>query len=110
MATKISGADLQPGTTFKHPAHNRIYTVVDIADSGNLGDRLGRFRQSDGHVVEFSVFDDSQYDLRGTMPGDCHRMVKVRAADLELMLSLLSEATPVPEESAAINRLREALR
>jgi hypothetical protein len=106
----IPGADLMPGDTFKHPAHNRIYTVVDIADSGNLGDRLGRFRQSDGEVVEFNVFDDSQYELRDSMPRERHRMVRVRAADLELVLSTDNAImTNRQELDAAVARLKEAL-
>jgi hypothetical protein len=114
VTQKITGAELRPGHIFKHDSAShggRIYEVVEIDESGRYGDRFGRFRQSNGQVVEFYVFDESEYELRDSMPGKRHRMVKVRADDLELVLGWLGEdALGWPKVAEAVNRMREAAR
>jgi hypothetical protein len=95
--TKISGAELKPGDVIKHNngAHGgRIYEVVEIEESDRVGARYGSFRQSNGEIVCFNVFTDSEYEVRDSMPGQRKRMVKVDRTSLAGALYWLGLTLP----------------
>jgi hypothetical protein len=108
----ISGAELKPGDIFKHNnGHGgRIYEVVDIEEADYIGARYGDFRQTNGEIVCFNVFTDSEYELRDSIPGQRKRMVKVAADDLTLILRRVALQNITTAEQGALARLRRNLR
>ena len=64
----VTGADLAPGITIKHPGHNRIYLINDIEEPDDIGARLTECKTTSGEYVTFNVFTDSLYELRSAAP------------------------------------------
>jgi len=92
-----------PGDIFKN--HGRIYEVVEGEEGDQIGARYGKFRQTNGEVVDFNVFEDVDYELRSSMSSR-KRFVEVAADDLVLVLRRVALQNITAQEEAALKRLR----
>jgi hypothetical protein len=102
---KISGADLGPGMTIK--ANRRIYKIREIEEPDEIGARLTDVELTSGVFATLDLFSDSEYELRGMPPR--HRIVRVRAADLDQLLRVASYDVHVSATGDAVARLRDAM-
>lgn len=86
--------------------------MVDLAeDSDGLGGSIyGTFRTTSLELVDFYVFDDSEYEMRAALPvRNQPRMIKVRAEDVWIAVKRAERTKPADQyEVDAIARLKTA--
>lgn len=81
--------------------------VVHLEEADEVGARYGEFRQSNGDIVCFNIFEDSEYKLRKARPPQRRAMVKVCKADIQCLLKDSPEAAGL---DAVIARLKAVVK
>ena len=95
---KKRGDQLQKDDVLK--TNGRVYQVVDLApDTDHLGGYIyGTFRTTSLELVDFYVFDDSEYEMRDALKvRNQPRMIKVRAEDVWIAVKRAERTKPADQ-------------